>query len=253
MRDYQLNFSDNSPGMFNQLGRQRKAITMVAVLKEYINDDLENLSLLNIGGSSGIIDEVLAQSFNQVVSIDIDEKAVAFANQHITSPNLEIKVGDAMNIDADDKSFDVIICSHVYEHVPDASGMMTEIYRVLRPGGVCYFAAGNRIMWNEPHYNLPLLSVLPRPLANKYIKLKGKGDHYYEKHLTYWGLKGLVKEFNICDYTEKIIFQPQKYSAEYLLPPKSFKSITAKAFAKILPFLIPSYIWLLEKPKNHNN
>lgn len=32
-------------------------------------------------------------------------------------------------------SFDVILCNHVLEHIPDDRGAMREIYRVLRPGG----------------------------------------------------------------------------------------------------------------------
>jgi ubiquinone/menaquinone biosynthesis C-methylase UbiE len=34
-----------------------------------------------------------------------------------------------------DASFDVILCNHVLEHIPDDAKAMSELYRVLKPGG----------------------------------------------------------------------------------------------------------------------
>lgn len=42
---------------------------------------------------------------------------------------------DITNITFPDNAFDVIICNHVLEHVPDDTQAMKELYRVLRPGG----------------------------------------------------------------------------------------------------------------------
>ncbi|NHC46169.1 class I SAM-dependent methyltransferase [Motilibacter aurantiacus] len=42
---------------------------------------------------------------------------------------------DVTAIDAADASFDVVLCSHVLEHVPDDAKALSEIRRVLRPDG----------------------------------------------------------------------------------------------------------------------
>jgi len=42
---------------------------------------------------------------------------------------------DITNISYEDNFFDVILCSHVLEHVPDDRKAMRELYRVLKPGG----------------------------------------------------------------------------------------------------------------------
>ena len=42
---------------------------------------------------------------------------------------------DITNITYEDNSFDVILCSHVLEHVPDDKKAMSELFRVLRLGG----------------------------------------------------------------------------------------------------------------------
>ena len=250
-RGYQHGYSDTEEQMFNVKQRRRKANTMVAVLSHYYGQDLESLTVLNVGGSAGIIDEVLAEHFAKVISIDIDEKAIEYAQDNFNIANVEFQVGDAMKLGFEDQTFDVVICSHVYEHVPDSKVMMNEIHRVLKAGGVCYFAAGNRLMWNEPHYNLPLLSVLPRPLAHLYIRMAGKASFYYEKHLSYWGLKSLVRQFSRKDYTKTIIEDPEAFGAEYMVKPNTKKQKIAVAVASYALWLVPGYIWILKK--NNSN
>ena len=247
-RGYQYNFSSRPAGRYDVCGRERKAQTMVAVLKDYLKRPLSALSLLNVGGSAGVIDNYLADHFRSIVSVDIDAPAIRKAQRQFKRPNLEFKIGDALNLAYASHTFDIVICSQVYEHVPSPEKMMDEIFRVLVPGGVCYFAASNRLMWMEPHYHLPLLSVIPRPLAHLYIRRAQKADFYHELHFSYWGLKKLVKRFTLHDYTRKMICDPGKYAVAYMLPPASRKAKIALFVAQHLIWLCPGYIWLLEKP-----
>ncbi|MDF1645248.1 MAG: class I SAM-dependent methyltransferase [Pseudomonadales bacterium] len=248
-RGYQQGFSQKGSAMFDHKGRQLKAVTMIHVLSEYIEKPLDTLSVLNVGGSAGIIDEYLSRYFHQVTGIDIDEDAILYAKKNFQKEGLLFEVGDAMDMEYESSMFDVVICSQVYEHVPDAKLLMSEIFRVLKPGGVTYFAAGNRIMFNEPHYNLPLLSVLPRPLSHLYVRATKKGNFYYEKHLTYWGLKKLTNKFLATDYTAKIMSDPEKYGAHYMVKPGSVKQKIATFISNHIVWLVPGYIWLLEKPE----
>jgi SAM-dependent methyltransferase len=43
---------------------------------------------------------------------------------------------DITTIPFDDHAFDLILCSHVLEHVPNDRQAMHELYRVLKPGGI---------------------------------------------------------------------------------------------------------------------
>ncbi len=47
----------------------------------------------------------------------------------------EIQNIDATKIQFDDDSFDLIICNHVLEHIPEHKTAMKELNRVLKPGG----------------------------------------------------------------------------------------------------------------------
>jgi ubiquinone/menaquinone biosynthesis C-methylase UbiE len=246
-RGYQYGFSANSPYVYDVENRERKARTMAAVLEDFLPGPLGGYDLLNVGGSAGVIDNFLARHFGTVTGIDIDEPAIAHARQNFRRDNLHFQVADALHLPFRDESFDVVICSHVYEHVPDPERMFREIFRVLRKGGVCYFSAGNRLMWNEPHYNLPLLSVLPRPLAHVYIRLAGKARCYHEKHLSYWGLKSLVRGFSINDYTARLVTEPERFHTDYMIRPGSTRARVAGTLLKLAYWAFPGYIWLLRK------
>ena len=220
---------------------------MLAVLEDFLQKPLSEFSVLNVGGSAGAIDNFLANHARRVIGIDIDETAIEHAQQKFKKDNLEFQVADALNLPFDDASFDIVICSHVYEHVPDPVKMFDEIHRVLRTDGICYFSAGNRLMWNEPHYDLPMLAIVPRPMAHIYIRMAGKAEYYHEKHLSYWGLKSLVRDFKRNDYTVRLINESSEFCTDYMLPPRSLKTRIAGIVANWVYWALPGYVWVLQK------
>lgn len=234
--------------MYDREGRLRKAVTMKAVLEDFLGKPFNGLSILVAGGSTGIIDSYLSGHAGSVIGLDIDTDAVRFAAQSFKSSRLSFIVGDAMNISFPDNRFDIVICSQVYEHVPDSKKMMAEIYRVLKPGGICYFAAGNRLNIMEPHYRLPFLSIVPKFLAHFYLRLLGRGNHYYETHFSYWGLTRLVNRFKITDYSAAVIADPVRFGTDYMVSPGSRKQKLALLMCRYFFWLLPGYIWILQRP-----
>ncbi|MFQ5937456.1 MAG: hypothetical protein ACE5LB_13715, partial [Acidiferrobacterales bacterium] len=86
-----------------------------------------------------------------------------------------------------------------------------------------------------------------------YLKSSGKADRYYEKHLSYWGLKALVRNFSLTDYTLKMVTNPTKYAVDYMIRPGSFKAKLAALITRYVIWLSPGYIWVLEKPSTSHN
>jgi len=249
---YQFQFSEMHPDtMYDGNLRLQKAKKAMAVVKDALlqeGKEPSNLSLLDVGASTGFLTRYYGKFFCRVVGIDIDVKGIDNAAKTTNEGHIKFQVADSMNMPFRDHSFDVVTCTQIYEHVPDAGKLMSEIYRVLKPGGICYFAAGNRLMIMEPHYHLPFLSVIPKWMAHYYVRFAGKGDYYYETHYSLWGLRSLVKKFRVFDYTRSIIQYPEKYCATEMIRPDTLKQKVYLAILKLAYWGCPTYIWILKKP-----
>ena len=247
---YQHGFSEmHSEEMFDIKDREQKANKMLSVLDDYYSGNLETLEALDVGSSTGIMDNLISKRFKRFVGVDIDTSAIEYANKTYKSDKLSFFIQDSMNLAFRNESFDLVICSQVYEHVPDAKRMISEIYRVLKPEGICFFFAANRMNLIEAHYNLPFLSIMPKFMAHLYMRLTWKGKHYYETHYFLWQLRKLVSKFDIVDYTVKVLEEPEKFFLSNKLKKGSLKQRMILSFLKSAYWLCPAYIWLLRKNK----
>jgi SAM-dependent methyltransferase len=116
--------------------------------------------------------------------------------------------GDALHLPFPDGSFDRVICSEVLEHIPNDVGAMTELARVLRPGGTMAITVPRfgpeLINWalSDSYHNVPgghiriyRRSVLESRLGS--VGLQVNGHHYaHGLHSPYWWLKCLVGTTN---------------------------------------------------------
>jgi len=252
--EYQRDFSEIHPKtVFDELGRLQKARKTVAVILDALQQagiEPRETRLLDIGCSTGILTRHYAEFFGKVVGIDIDDGAVEWARQNRATENVAYRIGDSMDVPFLSGEFDIVTCTHIYEHVPDAQRMLDEIYRVLRPGGMCYFAAENRLRVWDGHYNLPLVTLFPRPVASLYVRVTGRGQRRYETHRTLWGLKRLVRAFEVTDYTRSVVREPQKFNATDTIWPGSWKQRAAVAMLMVAYWAFPTYLWILRKPKD---
>ena len=67
------------------------------------------------------------------------ERAAPFFAEDTVPGRLLLGVGNGLKLPFAADSFDVVICSEVLEHIEDYRGVLSEIHRVLKPGGI--FAA----------------------------------------------------------------------------------------------------------------
>ncbi len=189
----------------------------------------------------------MAQYFGKVIGMDTDQPAIRAAVDRRAKVQASFVCGSGLEAPFQDECFDVVICNQIYEHVPDPQQMMDQISRILKKNGVCFFGAGNRFKVMEGHYFLPFLSWLPKPLADIYLRITGKGHNYEERHFSYFGIKRLVRNFQIHDYTLDVIKAPERFS--YMDTPKiiGFLSVLPRWFLALFLPLIPNYLFILTR------
>jgi SAM-dependent methyltransferase len=67
-----------------------------------------------------------------------NQKNLNYLTGDLESPLADLHF-DLHNIPLENNKFDVIFCNHVLEHVEDAKKCMSELYRVMKPGGFGIF------------------------------------------------------------------------------------------------------------------
>jgi ubiquinone/menaquinone biosynthesis C-methylase UbiE len=135
-----ISHSNTSEGFSNKLYRVARVI-MLRRKKRLIGKitHLNRGTILDIGSGTGYFASTMKRAGWQTRGIEINEKARSFS---IT--NFELEVDPPERITAyESNSFDCITLWHVLEHFHDPFRYISEIYRLLKPGGVCIVALPN--------------------------------------------------------------------------------------------------------------
>ncbi len=142
------------------------------LLRSMIPQDGE---ILEIGAGPNNVTSDLLATLGRVTGVDIDpdvQNNTALAAAHVLD-------GEAYPFD--DNTFDACVSNYVIEHVADPAGHLTEIGRVLKPGGVYIFRTPN--FW---HYVSLVSHLTPhsfhRLVANRLRNLPAESHDPYPTH-----------------------------------------------------------------------
>ncbi len=241
-RAEQLGYSEQMSVMLDEGSRRQKARKLIAVIQHSLGrTDLEGLTALDVGCSAGFIADELATAGAATHGVDIDEPGVNRARERF-GHRVHFQIARGEDLPFADASVDIVVLNHIYEHVVDPHAVIADIHRVLRPGGVLYLGAAHRWQIIEPHHRLPLLSWLPQRIADRYMQVTGKGDHYYEQFETVAGLRRLMGDFTVWDYTLPVLADPVAFAGEDVVP-ALVSRIPRGLLARLLP-IVPTYIWV---------
>lgn len=105
---------------------------------------VDGLDVLDLACGEGYGTSMLGQRARRVFGVDIAVEAIKHASSRYMSDNISFLRGRADNIPIGDASVDIVVSFETIEHVKEQQRMLTEIKRVLRPGGALLLSSPNK-------------------------------------------------------------------------------------------------------------
>lgn len=148
--------------------------------------------VLDIGCGAGHGSNMLSKKYKKVYGVDISEEAIEYAKSNWATNNIEFVVGSAMDIPFPDSTFDVVSAFEVFEHLTDWRKFLSEIKRVLKPGGVVYISTPNKTLYSpgtkkpiNPHHVFEMTIPEFKTALNEFFILEefyGQRTPIYNDH-----------------------------------------------------------------------
>lgn len=159
------------------------------------HDRRPDLPWLDIGAGLGTFVLLAELQGRSAVGVEPGEAEIALGRERLAErlddgrDRLLAGVGEALPFG--DASMGGALLHDVLEHVGDWRAVLREAYRVLAPGAALYVKGPSyAVRFVEPHYRVPWLPLLPKPVARRYLGALGRDTGYLE-HLG-WRRRGEV-------------------------------------------------------------
>ncbi|NES76289.1 MULTISPECIES: bifunctional 2-polyprenyl-6-hydroxyphenol methylase/3-demethylubiquinol 3-O-methyltransferase UbiG [Okeania] len=156
----------------------------------------QGLKVLDVGCGGGFSCEFMAKRGAIIYGIDSSAKCIEVAQKHSGENSLDInyKIGIAESLPYENNTFDVVICVDVLEHVSDYRQVVSEIYRVLKPGGIFLYDTINR------NFQSRFMMIW---LMENLLRLIPQGVHNWDKFILPEELKELMLSLDFVEVEMK--------------------------------------------------
>jgi len=146
-------------------------------IKEQCGGSIKGKRILDVGCGGGILCESLALEGAEVVGIDLAEAGLEVAKLHLLESGLDVnyqKITAEELAESNAKTFDIVTCMEMLEHVPEPSSIIKSCSKLAKPQGRVFFSTINR---NPKSYFFAIVG------AEYVLNLLPKGTHNYEKFI----------------------------------------------------------------------
>lgn len=115
-------------------GRLRHEL-LIHHLQPYINVSAQSLDILDAGGGTGVMTQVLLELGHKVTLTDLSSEVLTVANQKLgKNHNLQIQHVDILSLPSL-KKYDLVICHAVLEWLQDPYEVIHKLEDLVKPGG----------------------------------------------------------------------------------------------------------------------
>lgn len=194
------------PKMLDTEGREQRAMQILSVIKDYYGKrSLSKLKVLDLGCSTGTITSYLSKYFGKVVGIDQDKESILNARKDFKK--VKFIQMDASKMTFNSEAFDLVICHQISITKSKQERLFSEIRRVLKVGGGCFFEGST---------------------------------NYFD----FQELRNQMKDFQVTSFTGRIIKNPSRYGFKNL---ERYEFATKWVPVTLLDKLSPTVVWVLQK------
>lgn len=125
-----------------------------------------------------------------------------YTTTDLESPLADVKA-DICNLPFESDCYDVILCNHVLEHIPNDTKAMQELYRVLKPGGMAVLQIPQDLNLEFTFEDDSITDKVERAkIFGQYDHVRVYGRDYFDK------LRAIGFKVDEVDYTSK--FKPEE-------------------------------------------
>ena len=155
-------------------------------LKNETNFFSENLKALHFAP-----EQCFVKRFRKLKNLD-------YTTTDLLSPIADVKA-DICSLPFEDNSYDVMLCNHVLEHIPDDTKAMQELYRVMKPGGYGIFQIPQDLNRKSTFEDNSITDKAERAkLFGQYDHVRVYGHDYFDK------LRSIGFKVEEVDYTTQL-------------------------------------------------
>ncbi|TAL98900.1 MAG: methyltransferase domain-containing protein [Paraburkholderia sp.] len=116
----------------------------------WVSQAVVGLDVLDLACGEGYGSAIIARYGKTVTGVEISSEAIARAKKHYSDvENLSFISGMVAGLPLNDASFDAVVSFETVNDLSDQEQMLSEIHRVLRPGGFLILSSPNRKLCSD--------------------------------------------------------------------------------------------------------